>query len=96
MAERMQKIAPLGLVVALKSICKQGVPLLITQLREQLMDQDVGTGDDFLIGTSDDFEVGGEGEGEAGGKACRLYDESPTCSRRSSTRRRTDSGHRSS
>jgi len=66
---------------ALKSICKQGVPLLITQLREQLTDQDVGTGDNFLIGTSDDFEVGGEGEGEgegeAGGKPCKLYDEIP-------------------
>ena len=54
---------------ALRSICKQGVPLLITQLRGQVMDQELDTGDNFTIGTSNDFS--------AGGKSCTLYDDAP-------------------
>jgi len=55
---------------ALRSICKQGVPLLIDQLRNQVTDQEVDTGDNFTIGTSDEFSDEG--------KACKLYDENPT------------------
>jgi len=55
--------------LALKSTFKQGLPLLITQLREQLTGQDVGVEDNLVIGTSDDFE--------GQGKACRLHDDSP-------------------
>ena len=56
-----------------KSLCKTGVPLLVTQLRSQLTGQDVDTGEGFVIGTSDAFDT----IPEADRKSCTLYDEAP-------------------
>lgn len=61
---------------AARSLCKQGLPVVVDQLRDQLIGQTVNSGDGFVLGTSDAFaaELVPEGVTPA---SCTLHDTDP-------------------